>query len=46
MAGADAMNRRVEVEQYLFDCAAGKRLLPDATKCRELALRLGIEGKA
>lgn len=41
MGGADAMNRRVKVEQYLFDCANGKKPLPDATKCRELALSLG-----
>lgn len=41
MAGADAMNRRVKVEQHLLDCANGKQPLPDANKCRELALYLG-----
>ena len=38
---AAAINRRVKVEQELFDCAAGKQALPDAAKCRELALKLG-----
>lgn len=42
---AKALNRRVEVEQYLLDCANGKRSLPDNKKCRELALRLGQDGK-
>lgn len=39
---ADMLNRRVTVEQVLFDVAAGKRppLTPD--ECRELALKLGI----
>jgi len=41
MDGDDAMNRRVSVEIYLLDCAAGKKPLPDAAKCRELALKLG-----
>lgn len=35
------LNRRVEVEQELFDCAHGKRPLPDAAQCRQWALRLG-----
>jgi hypothetical protein len=34
--------RRVEVEQFLLDCAGGKRQLPDAEGCRALAHRLGI----
>lgn len=36
------LNRRGEVEQILFDCAKGKRPLPDKDKCRELAMRLGV----
>ncbi|AUN95415.1 hypothetical protein [Pseudazoarcus pumilus] len=40
-SGAE-LNRRVTVEAYLLDCAAGKRPLPDASKCRELALNLGV----
>lgn len=43
MAGADAINRRVKVEEELRDMATGKRPLPDAAKCKELYLRLGIE---
>lgn len=39
---SDALNRRVSVERYLFDAAAGKKPLPDAKKCRELANKLGI----
>lgn len=35
------MNRRVKVESYLLEAAAGKKPLPDAQKCRELALLLG-----
>jgi hypothetical protein len=34
--------RRVEVEQFLLDCAGGKRPLPDRESCRALAHRLGI----
>lgn len=41
MSGAEMLKRRVEVENYLAECAAGKRPLPDAKKCRELSLRLG-----
>lgn len=37
----EQINRRVKVEQFLFDCAAGKHPLPNAEKCRELALFLG-----
>lgn len=37
-----SLNRRAEVEQELWDCSHGKRPLPDAGKCRELALRLGV----
>lgn len=42
-SGAE-LNRRVAVEQILLDCATGKRPLPDAAQCRELALRLGVPG--
>jgi len=38
----DIINRRVEVEQELLNIAAGKVALPDATRCRELALKLGV----
>lgn len=41
---ADELNRRAIVEQYLFDCAKGKRPLPDAERCRRMALKLGIPG--
>jgi hypothetical protein len=43
---ADQLNRRVKVEQYLFDCANGKKPLPDIDKCRELALYLGTPSEA
>lgn len=33
--------RRVPVEQRLLDAASGKKPLPTADECRELALRLG-----
>jgi len=41
----DALNRRVAVEQYLLDCAAGRNPLPNADTCRELALKLGIPSR-
>jgi hypothetical protein len=34
--------RRVAVEQFLLDAARGKRPLPTADECRELAHKLGI----
>lgn len=37
----EELNRRTQVEQWLFACAAGKKPLPDAATCRWLALRLG-----
>lgn len=37
----DLIKRRVAVEQYLLDCAAGKRDLPSREECRTLALKLG-----
>ena len=39
---SDIINRRVEVEQELLNIAAGKVALPDATRCRELAMKLGV----
>lgn len=36
------LNRRATVENYLFQAAAGQKALPDAEKCKELALRLGV----
>jgi hypothetical protein len=38
---AEMMNRRAAVEIELFECASGKRTLPDAKRCRELAVKLG-----
>lgn len=38
----DDLNRRASVEAYLLDCAQGKRPLPDANKCSELAIKLGV----
>ncbi len=43
---ADMLNRRVTVEQVLFDVAAGKRLPLTPDECRELALKLGIPSDA
>lgn len=37
----DELNRRVEVEQVLFNMAAGKRPLPTQDECRALAIKLG-----
>lgn len=36
------LNRRVAVENFLLECASGKRSLPDAETCRELAYKLGV----
>lgn len=38
---SDSLERRVEVETYLFMCAHGKKPLPDANVCQWLAMRLG-----
>lgn len=38
----DIINRRAKVELYLWDVYFGTKLLPDAEKCKELALDLGI----
>jgi hypothetical protein len=43
---AGLLNRRVTVEQVLFDVAAGKRAPLSADECRELALKLGIPEEA
>ena len=37
----DVIDRRAQVEQYLFDCTGGQRPLPDAETCRLMALKLG-----
>jgi len=37
-----SLNRRAEVEQELWDCARGRRALPDAEQCKQWALRLGV----
>lgn len=37
----EELNRRVEVEQVLFNMAAGKRPLPTQEECRQLAIKLG-----
>jgi len=41
----NALNRRVTVENYLLDAAIGRKPLPDADKCRELAYKLGTPGR-
>lgn len=38
---AEGLNRRVEVEQVLFDVAAGKRPMLTRDECRALAMKLG-----
>ncbi len=38
---AKSLNARADVETYLYDAARGKKPLPDAAKCRELAIKLG-----
>ncbi len=35
------LNRSVEVETVLFNCAAGKREMLSRQECRELAVKLG-----
>lgn len=41
-AAGDEAKRRNQVENFLWAAAAGKKPLPDAEKCRELARKLGI----
>lgn len=36
------LNRRAGVESELFECAAGKRPLPDQQQCRAWAIKLGV----
>jgi len=38
---ADSLKARVSVERYLFEASTGKKALPDAKKCSELAIKLG-----
>lgn len=40
-----SLNRRAAVEQELWDCANGKRLLPDKQQCEDWARRLGVPDK-
>jgi hypothetical protein len=40
------LNRRVEVEQVLFDVARGKRPMLTQGECRQLAYRLGVSSRA
>jgi hypothetical protein len=40
------LNRRVAVEQLMFDAARGKRPMPTAQELREWALRLGTPADA
>jgi hypothetical protein len=40
-SAARSLNRRAEVEQVLFDVAAGKRPMLTREECRALALKLG-----
>lgn len=37
-----SLNERVKVEQELFDCASGKRVMPTREQCRQWAMRLGV----
>jgi len=39
---AASLNRRAAIEAELFDMASGKRALPDAARCRAMALELGV----
>lgn len=41
-AVGDNINRRVQVENWLINCAKGEKPLPDAETCMWLALRLGV----
>lgn len=38
----DSLTRRVVVENYLLKASDGRKPLPDADKCRELAIKLGV----
>ena len=38
----DHLNRRVEVENVLLACAAGKRPMLTREECRALAFKLGV----
>lgn len=42
MGYADCLKRRVAVENYLWQAAAGQVPLPDEDKCKELAKKLGM----
>ena len=39
---ADSLNRRAEVENVLWNFAAGKRKMLTQDDCRKLALKLGV----
>lgn len=41
---AESLNRRVTVEQWMFDAASGKRPMPTAEQLREWAMKLGVGG--
>ena len=43
---AASLNRRAQVEQLMFDAAAGKRAMPTPTELREWALKLGTPDEA
>lgn len=38
----DMINRRVVVEQYLWDASAGRRPLPTKEECKAWAIKLGV----
>jgi len=42
---ADHLRRRSKVEAYLFKVAEGKKEPPNADKCRDMAILLGVPGK-
>jgi len=40
--GYHELNRRAKVESELFECATGKRPMPDKAQLKEWAMRLGV----
>ena len=41
----EELNKRVDIENILFDMAKGKRALPTREECRVIALKLGTPVK-
>ena len=42
VGGYQELNARAKVETEIWECAGGKRPMPDAEQLREWALRLGM----